>query len=383
MASGVPAAAAASFRYNLVMTTVLQNEAPFLPEWLEYHLLRGVGFEHFYLYDDGSTDELGATLAPYVAKELVTLTNVSRMAPLPVTTEIPMEECRSDHVLKEDEMPRWVEGGRCIKRLPFPQQVAVVYHAVRTYGALARWMAFFDVDEFVKLSPQYASMHVVLERILAMPQKQNGSLALVGMLVDSGVMLPRRANDTRPPPRGALLTSHFVRQLHMSLLPPAKTRFKCVVQPAWLHPARYGTIHRIGLRHGGAYALPDPSDVSLLHFRYRWMHTFGQRLRRRYIANSSGAALKRVQARARAPRPDLALPCAERVAPSPWSSQRPPPAAGSWAGGSRPRSGRRRSRTGVASCCSSRFCATHAGPRLERAVPERGRRRRPAPPVAH
>ena len=129
----------------------------------------------------------------------------------------------------------------------------------RTYGALAQWMAFFDVDEFVKLSPQYASMHVVLERILAMPPRVQGngsSLRVVGMLVDSGVMLPRRANDTRPPPKGALLTSHFVRQLHMNLLPPAKTRFKCVVQPAWLHPERYGTIHRIGLRRGGVYAVP-------------------------------------------------------------------------------------------------------------------------------
>ena len=125
--------------------------------------------------------------------------------------------------------------------------------------------------------------------------QRNGSLQLVGLLLDSGVMLPRRANDTRPPPKGALLTSHFVRQLHASLLPPAKTRFKCVVQPAWVHPTRYGTIHRVGLRHGGAYALPDPSDVGLLHFRYRWMHTFGERLRRSYVANSSGASLKRVQ----------------------------------------------------------------------------------------
>ena len=53
----------------------------------------------------------------------------------------------------------------------------------------------------------------------------------VGLLLDSSVMLPRRANDTKPPPRGALLTSHFVRQLHASMLPPAKMRFKCVVQP--------------------------------------------------------------------------------------------------------------------------------------------------------
>ena len=67
------------------------------------------------------------------------------------------------------------------------------------------------------------------------------------------------------------------------------------MRPAWVHPERYGRIHRIGLRRGGAYAKPEQSDLSLLHFRYRWMHTFGQRLQRRYVANSSGAAIKRIE----------------------------------------------------------------------------------------
>ena len=124
---------------------------------------------------------------------------------------------------------------------------------------------------------------------------RNRSLQLVGLLLDSSVMLPRRANDTRPPPRGALLTSHFVRQLHPSLQPNPKIRSKCIVRPAWVHPTRYGSIHRIGLRPGGAYAKPEQSVLGLLHFRYRWMHTFGQRLQRRYVANSSGASMKRIE----------------------------------------------------------------------------------------
>ena len=279
--------------YTLVMTTVLQNEASFLPEWLEYHMLRSIGFEHFYLYDDGSTDALAPTVAPYVAEGLVTLTPVTSLGRLPDTVQIPSSECEENRQIKDDEMPRWWHEGRCVKRLPFPQQVAVVYHAVRTYGNLTRWMAFFDVDEFVRLAPQYPSMPAVLSRLQSMPlkpQRDGSALRVVGMMVDQSIMLPRRANDTRPPPPGALLMSHFVRQLVPSMLPMAKTRFKCVLQPGWLHPQRYGTIHRLGLRQGGAYALPDPSDVTLLHFRYRWMHTFENRLRRKYMTNSSGAA---------------------------------------------------------------------------------------------
>ena len=89
--SGAGGEAPPAYRYNLAMVTVLQNEAPFLPEWLEYHALYTVGVEHFYLYDDGSTDELAATLAPYLAAGLATLTNVSSLSPLPTTMEVPFE----------------------------------------------------------------------------------------------------------------------------------------------------------------------------------------------------------------------------------------------------------------------------------------------------
>ena len=89
--SGAGGEAPPAYRYNLAMVTVLQNEAPFLPEWLEYHALYTVGVEHFYLYDDGSTDELAATLAPYLAAGLATLTNVSSLSPLPTTVEVPFE----------------------------------------------------------------------------------------------------------------------------------------------------------------------------------------------------------------------------------------------------------------------------------------------------
>ena len=86
--SGAGGEAPPAYRYNLAMVTVLQNEAPFLPEWLEYHALYTVGVEHFYLYDDGSTDELAATLAPYLAAGLATLTNVSSLSPLPTSMEV-------------------------------------------------------------------------------------------------------------------------------------------------------------------------------------------------------------------------------------------------------------------------------------------------------
>ena len=77
-------------RHGLTAVTLVQNEARWLPEWLEYHLLPAISVEHFYLYDDdatgpGSTDGLVATLAPY--RRFVTLHRVSELGPMPTSGE--------------------------------------------------------------------------------------------------------------------------------------------------------------------------------------------------------------------------------------------------------------------------------------------------------
>ena len=40
--------------HNLSIYTMIKDIGAMLPEWIEYHLMLGV--EHFYLYDNGSTD---------------------------------------------------------------------------------------------------------------------------------------------------------------------------------------------------------------------------------------------------------------------------------------------------------------------------------------
>lgn len=60
-----------SYSYQLSVCLMFQNEARFLKEWLEYYKL--VGAEHFYLYDNSSTDNFMEVLAPYVASGEVEL----------------------------------------------------------------------------------------------------------------------------------------------------------------------------------------------------------------------------------------------------------------------------------------------------------------------
>lgn len=57
------------FKYQLAVVAIMKNEAPYLQEWIDYHLLAGV--DHFYLYDNGSTDHTREILHPYIRRGIV------------------------------------------------------------------------------------------------------------------------------------------------------------------------------------------------------------------------------------------------------------------------------------------------------------------------
>ena len=50
----------------LVACAIFRDEAPYLAEWIAFHRL--VGVEHFFLYDNGSTDDPRAVLDPLIAE---------------------------------------------------------------------------------------------------------------------------------------------------------------------------------------------------------------------------------------------------------------------------------------------------------------------------
>ena len=95
------------FLYDLAMVAIFKDEGKYLKEWLDYHLLAGV--EHFYLYNNDSTDNYAEVLAPYVENNLVTLTNVS---------------------------------GKGMQMLSYDD-------ALERFKFFCRYMAFIDLDEFI------------------------------------------------------------------------------------------------------------------------------------------------------------------------------------------------------------------------------------------
>ena len=57
------------FKYELAIVAILKNEAPYVKEWIDYHLLAGV--DHFYLYDNESEDNLKKVLQSYIENGIV------------------------------------------------------------------------------------------------------------------------------------------------------------------------------------------------------------------------------------------------------------------------------------------------------------------------
>ena len=94
-------------RFDVCVMAILKNEAPNMAEWLCHHL--AIGVDHFFLYDNGSTDDLHDVLEPYADHGIVT------------TVYFPLRGLQRD----------------------------ANNHAVRFFGATTEWLAYVDIDEFL------------------------------------------------------------------------------------------------------------------------------------------------------------------------------------------------------------------------------------------
>jgi hypothetical protein len=106
----------------LSVCAIFKDEAPYLPEWIEFHRLMGI--ERFFLYDDASSDGGQEVLEPWMRTGVVSVAGCS----------IPLGE-----------------GG----------QSWAYADALRRARGRTRWLAFIDLDEFM-FSPTSAPLPDVL-----------------------------------------------------------------------------------------------------------------------------------------------------------------------------------------------------------------------------
>lgn len=93
-------------KYDVSLCAIFRDEADYIKEWIEFHML--VGVEHFYLYNNFSKDGYFEVLREYIEKDIVTLT---------------------DWPVKQGQMQAYQD---CVDR----------------FSNETKWIGFFDIDEY-------------------------------------------------------------------------------------------------------------------------------------------------------------------------------------------------------------------------------------------
>ncbi|WP_420421963.1 glycosyltransferase family 92 protein [Simkania sp.] len=106
-----------SNEWELVVCTVFKNESEYLEEWLNHNL--DLGVEHFFLFDDESSDDFLAVLEPYLADGLITL------APLSMDNPGNHPGCYSGY------------------------QLFKINEVMQNCGDRIKWLAAIDIDEYI------------------------------------------------------------------------------------------------------------------------------------------------------------------------------------------------------------------------------------------
>lgn len=163
----------ASFPHELSICALFQNDAKWLPEWLDFHKKQGVS--HFWLYNNLSQDEYISYLQPYIQSGLVEL------IPWPI-------DYRSE--------PEWASV-----------QEGAYRDCLQRCKKITRWCAFLDTDEFL-FSPTGQTVKQVLREFVdfsgvCVHWRMYGTSHVAKIPAGSGVldMLVYRAPDDFGPHR--------------------------------------------------------------------------------------------------------------------------------------------------------------------------------------
>jgi hypothetical protein len=158
---------------DLAVVAIVKNEDKVIYEWLAHHAALGV--QHFFLYDNGSTDGTRAEIDAFPERDRITV------------TEWPMAM---------GQMPAYAD-------------------ALKRFERHWRWMAFIDADEFFVL-PEDPSIPAVLA-----DYEDCDGLAVPWQLFGSN------GHVRRPP---GLVIENYTRRSHDDFA--VRRHTKCIVQPS-------------------------------------------------------------------------------------------------------------------------------------------------------
>jgi len=187
-------------RHGIAIVAIVKNEAKYISEWATFHFNAGV--RHFYIYDNGSTDETCDVLLDCLPENAATI--------------IPWSQ-----VLKPANSQQIIHN-----------QVLAYAHAASNFGGGYRWMAFIDIDEFI------------------VPKQDNSiSDALQGLSDCHNISLPWHMFGTsghETAPFGSVLENYRQRYANASDFNSGLVNYKCIVDPCSLTTIRVHSMQTNG-----------------------------------------------------------------------------------------------------------------------------------------
>jgi len=123
--------------YNLTGAYWIRDEAPYLAEYIEFHILQG--FDHFIFYDNKSTDDTAEMMVPYIKAGLVEL----RQYPPHITQR--NNFWMMNHLCKEQEgLTKWLHFHAIDERIwsPGTSLVEALKPFERYAGVAVGWKLF-------------------------------------------------------------------------------------------------------------------------------------------------------------------------------------------------------------------------------------------------
>nr|XP_010941449.2 glycosyltransferase family 92 protein Os08g0121900 [Elaeis guineensis] len=210
--------------------TMVHNVAKFLAEWVVYH--SAIGVERFFLYDNGSDDDLNSVVNRLGSDGF----NVStRFWPWPKTQEAGFSHCAA------------MNRDTCT------------------------WMAFIDVDEFI-FSQSWAGSDAPNLTMLG---------SLVAVRPDVGQVSMRcfefGPSGRRAHPREGVTQGYTCRRR-------TEERHKSMVRLDAVHDSLFNSVHHFGLKTGFNTRWTKGSGARVYHYKYQAWEEFKVKFRRRVSA---------------------------------------------------------------------------------------------------
>ena len=222
------------FLYDLAVMTMMKNAAPYVKEWLDYHLLAGV--DHFYFYDNESPDNQKEILQPYVDAGIVTYTLYPG--------KVRLLEAYND----------------AIKRFKFE----------------CRYLAFVDDDEFILPKSKPTIIEVVDEVLSGKPNA--GGLSVDWQFFGSNGQ--EKADYSRGVLERFTARQEGVDKQVKIIVDPRKVRYLQIAHFAYMFDGFYSFNENGGLVNGAFNEQPTGDKIVMHHYHLKSREEYEKRVKR-------------------------------------------------------------------------------------------------------